>query len=172
MRINHMAIKSTINRYCRGCGRLQLRDDIYTPCTECAPPGPLSPIKRIDIREVIINESRPQVNQGPLPAMKTAKAITDYLAAAPNQDGYEYDIAAIIRSAMDAATADKERRLILNAHSQFAWNRQQWRKRELWTFVIDLVGTGSTTACEICRKHGWDPHQPASAPLTAQLHPE
>lgn len=52
-----MAIKNVIHRNCPKCGALQLRDDdIYQPCNKCAPPGPLSPPRRISKAEVIIVE--------------------------------------------------------------------------------------------------------------------
>lgn len=55
----------------------------------------------------------------------------------------------------------KERRMLMNAHAQFARGTRAWKGRELWAFVIDVIGTGSTVACETCRKHGWNPHQDA-----------
>jgi hypothetical protein len=36
------------------------------------------------------------------------------------------------------------------------------RRGPLWGLVLEICGTGSTTATAICRECGWDPHQDAS----------
>jgi hypothetical protein len=55
---------------------------------------------------------------------------------------------------------DIRRSLMLVAAIRIA--KKSYRRGPLWALVMEICGTGSTTACAICRECGWDPDQDAS----------
>lgn len=53
--------------------------------------------------------------------------------------------------------------MLRNAHS--LWVKRYNSRSPLWGFVAAVTGVGSTSACEICKELGWNPHAPAKDAL-------
>lgn len=52
--------------------------------------------------------------------------------------------------------------MLRNAHRLLA---KTYKKRVLWSFVSDICGLGSTSACIVCVELGWDPYAETRKPL-------
>lgn len=52
--------------------------------------------------------------------------------------------------------------ILLNAHRQLS---KKFKRGPLWSFIVETCAVGSTSAMEICRELGWDPHQDGAKPL-------
>lgn len=55
--------------------------------------------------------------------------------------------------------------MLRNAHAIFLFTGKRYMRSTLWAFVSDITGVGSTSACEICKELGWNPHAPAKDQL-------
>lgn len=53
--------------------------------------------------------------------------------------------------------------MLRNAHALVSQRHKI--KTPLWSIVGEIAGVGCTSACQICKELGWNPHAPAKDPL-------